>query len=142
MREVARFGKQLRRALARDTPAFSGRPAVGPKLRGANLNGADLGGANLDGADLRGATLSAARMQKANLRNANLHNADLGAANLRDADLTGANLDGANLVDVDLLHSVWSRATRWPSGFGSAVENESEEIGHGVFRVVSGNAPS
>jgi uncharacterized protein YjbI with pentapeptide repeats len=131
-----RFAAQVLRALARDTPAFSGR-RPGANLSRAKLQGAALEGADLDGVDLGEANLHEAKLIAAHMANTDLHQADLGGADLRCAYLAGANLQDAQLADADLRQTIWSRETQWPADLAAKIQNGSDDIGHGEFRIRS-----
>ena len=97
---------------------------VGPDLYGADLADTDLASANLTGADLREATLT---------------RADLYAADLAGADLTNADLRDASLRDANLAHVLWSRGTLWPKDKAPLIQDRSEELRPGVWRIVGTN---
>ena len=109
------------------------------ELSEASLVGADLrssewidvtlvGGVDFSGADLRNAVLSQEDARGVVLVGAQLTNAVLAGTNLE-----GANLEGANLLGVDLTLAIYSRDTRWPSGFEhrtvDALGPETELVG-------------
>lgn len=51
-------------------------------------------------------------------------------------DASGADLSDLEIGDIDALDGVvWTRQTSWPPGIARQVEEHSEEIGDGVYRM-------
>lgn len=75
-------------------------------------------------------------MTGARLRGADLTDARLTSVRLRGADLTDARLGCADLTDANLTEVLWSGRTLWPEGMASLIQNRSEELRPGLWRVV------
>lgn len=105
----------------------------------ADLSRADLRGAFMSGAYLRGADLSDADLRCTRSYGVDLTGAILPSANLAGADLSGAILLGADLAETSNLllprNATWDQDTRWPAALVTKVEDQSDEIRPGIYRV-------
>ena len=93
-------------------------------------------------ADLRSAALAIRALVGPvgpDLYGADLADADLASANLAGADLTNADLRDASLRGANLAHVLWSRGTLWPKDKAPLIQNRSEELRPGVWRIVGTN---
>lgn len=57
----------------------------------------------------------------------------------RTADVSGADLSDLRVADIEVFAgALWTRSTVWPEGMGPLIENRSDRIGSGVYRVRGG----
>jgi len=98
------------------------RIGPGADLQGAALSYADLRWSNFRGANLRDAKLCDSILWGCVMNNADLSGADLSYADLTGVDLVGANLTSTKLEGTCFLGARYSKATRFPKGFGDPQE--------------------
>ncbi|GAA0945040.1 hypothetical protein [Actinocorallia libanotica] len=57
----------------------------------------------------------------------------------RTADVSGADLSDLRVADIEVFAgALWTRSTVWPEGIGPLIEERSDPIGSGVYRVRGG----